>query len=64
MVTPYCAWQDAMVFVVRNNNELSVILKFFQEFNKAGDIGIVLRSIHFIENAEGAWFYQIDGKEK
>ena len=27
---------------MRNNNELGVILKFFQEFNKTGNIGISL----------------------
>jgi len=49
---------------VRNNNELGVILKFFQEFNEPADISVVEWGVNFVKNTEWAGFDEIDGKEQ
>jgi len=52
------------VLVVRNNNELGVILKFFQEFNESADISVVKWGVNFVKNTEWAGFDEIDGKKQ
>jgi len=49
---------------VRNNNKLSVILKFFQEFNEPPHIGVVEGSVHFVKNTEWTGFDEIDREEE
>jgi len=49
---------------VRNNNELGVILKFFQEFNEPANISVVERGVNFVKNTKWAGLDEIDGKKQ
>src|SRR3989441_113067 len=49
--------------VMRDHNELRVAGKLLKDARIAVDIGIVERSVDFVEDAKGARFHEINGKQ-
>ena len=51
-------------FVVRNNDELALLAELADHLGEFAHVGIIQRGVHFVQNTEGGWFDEIDGKQQ
>ena len=49
---------------MRDHDELGLLLELAQQTDEPRDIGVIERSIHLVEQAEGARLGEIDGEEQ